>query len=94
MKTYYLIIIGSFFDCGNSHIWPFSETINVLNMLYKENQLMVCVFVTENSTLEKQDTFVEKLVTQIIKNLQVQISNVHVRYEDNVSTVLLKNFNM
>lgn len=63
-------------------------------MLYKENQLMVCVFVTGNSTLEKQDTFVEKLVTQIIKNLQVQISNVHVRYEDNVSTVLLKNFNM
>ncbi|CAG08424.1 unnamed protein product, partial [Tetraodon nigroviridis] len=39
----------------------------------------------ENSTLEKQDTFVEKLVTQIIKNLQVQISNIHVRYEDNVT---------
>lgn len=45
----------------------------------------LCLFVTENSTLEKQDTFVEKLVTQIIKNLQVQISNIHVRYEDNVS---------
>lgn len=29
----------------------------------------------------------EKLVTQIIKNLQVQISNIHVRYEDNVSIV-------
>lgn len=61
-------------------------------MLYKENQLMqkisrICLFVTENS-LEKQDTFMEKLVTQIIKNLQVQISNIHVRYEDNVSIVL------
>lgn len=49
--------------------------------------LCVCLFVTENSTLEKQDTFVEKLVTQIIKNLQVQISNIHVRYEDDVSIV-------
>uniref|UniRef100_A0A3Q3JC42 Vacuolar protein sorting 13 homolog A n=1 Tax=Monopterus albus TaxID=43700 RepID=A0A3Q3JC42_MONAL len=33
---------------------------------------------------EKQDTFVEKLVTQVIKNLQVKISNIHVRYEDDV----------
>uniref|UniRef100_A0A8C9TDL8 Vacuolar protein sorting 13 homolog A n=1 Tax=Scleropages formosus TaxID=113540 RepID=A0A8C9TDL8_SCLFO len=35
---------------------------------------------------QKQDTFVEKLVTQVIKNLQVKISNIHVRYEDAVST--------
>lgn len=35
--------------------------------------------------MEKQDTFVEKLVTQVIKNLQVKISNIHVRYEDDVS---------
>lgn len=40
---------------------------------------------TENPALEKQDTFVEKLVTQVIKNLQVKISNIHVRYEDDVS---------
>uniref|UniRef100_A0A3Q1IKG5 Uncharacterized protein n=1 Tax=Anabas testudineus TaxID=64144 RepID=A0A3Q1IKG5_ANATE len=39
----------------------------------------------ENPKLEKQDTFVEKLVTQVIKNLQVKISNIHVRYEDDVS---------
>uniref|UniRef100_A0A669EIP5 Vacuolar protein sorting 13 homolog A n=1 Tax=Oreochromis niloticus TaxID=8128 RepID=A0A669EIP5_ORENI len=38
----------------------------------------------ENPKLEKQDTFVEKLVTQVIKNLQVKISNIHVRYEDHV----------
>lgn len=67
----------------------------MLNRLYKGNRIVqeighicLCLFVTENSTLEKQDTFVEKLVTQIIKNLQVQISNIHVRYEDNVSIVL------
>lgn len=45
----------------------------------------ICSCLTENPKLEKQDTFVEKLVTQVIKNLQVKISNIHVRYEDNVS---------
>ncbi|XP_064645587.1 intermembrane lipid transfer protein VPS13C-like isoform X5 [Lineus longissimus] len=30
----------------------------------------------------KEDTFAEKLATQIIKNLQVRVSNIHVRYED------------
>nr|XP_012773474.2 vacuolar protein sorting-associated protein 13A isoform X2 [Maylandia zebra] len=39
----------------------------------------------ENPKLEKQDTFTEKLVTQVIKNLQVKISNIHVRYEDHVT---------
>ncbi|XP_060894887.1 vacuolar protein sorting-associated protein 13A isoform X2 [Labrus mixtus] len=39
----------------------------------------------ENPGLEKQDTFVEKLVTQVIKNLQVKICNIHVRYEDDVT---------
>ncbi|MFT7811875.1 vacuolar protein sorting-associated protein 13A isoform X2 [Arapaima gigas] len=39
----------------------------------------------ENPNAEKQDTFVEKLVTQVIKNLQVKISNIHIRYEDHVT---------
>ncbi|XP_062274089.1 vacuolar protein sorting-associated protein 13A isoform X2 [Scomber scombrus] len=39
----------------------------------------------ENPKLEKQDTFVEKLVTQVIKNVQVKISNIHIRYEDDVT---------
>lgn len=42
---------------------------------------------TGNPQEEKQDTFVEKLVTQIIKNLQVKISEIHIRYEDDVSIV-------
>lgn len=45
----------------------------------------ICLCFSENPALEKQDTFVEKLVTQVIKNLQVKISNIHVRYEDDVS---------
>ncbi|KAM3611748.1 uncharacterized protein V6R79_023535 [Siganus canaliculatus] len=39
----------------------------------------------ENPSAEKQDTFVEKLVTQVIKNLQVKISNIHIRYEDDIT---------
>ena len=38
--------------------------------------------------MEKQDTFTEKLITQIIKNLQVKISNIHIRYEDDVSILI------
>nr|CAD7433011.1 unnamed protein product [Timema monikensis] len=32
------------------------------------------------------DTFVEKLATQIIKNVQVKIKDIHIRYEDKVSS--------
>uniref|UniRef100_A0A8D2ZU04 Vacuolar protein sorting-associated protein 13C n=1 Tax=Scophthalmus maximus TaxID=52904 RepID=A0A8D2ZU04_SCOMX len=35
---------------------------------------------------EKKDSFVEKLATQVIKNLQVKINSIHLRYEDDVST--------
>ncbi|KAJ8412901.1 hypothetical protein AAFF_G00104830 [Aldrovandia affinis] len=34
---------------------------------------------------EKKDTFAEKMATQVIKNLQVKITNIHIRYEDDVS---------
>ncbi|XP_070692075.1 intermembrane lipid transfer protein VPS13C [Pempheris klunzingeri] len=34
---------------------------------------------------EKKDSFVEKLATQVIKNLQVKISSIHLRYEDDLS---------
>uniref|UniRef100_UPI00398F8396 intermembrane lipid transfer protein VPS13C isoform X2 n=1 Tax=Pristiophorus japonicus TaxID=55135 RepID=UPI00398F8396 len=34
---------------------------------------------------EKKDTFGEKLATQIIKNLQVKITSIHVRYEDAIT---------
>ncbi|XP_067839210.1 vacuolar protein sorting-associated protein 13A isoform X2 [Heptranchias perlo] len=39
----------------------------------------------ENPKEEKQDTFIEKLVTQVIKNLQVKITNIHIRYEDDIT---------
>ncbi|XP_024911459.1 vacuolar protein sorting-associated protein 13C [Cynoglossus semilaevis] len=34
---------------------------------------------------EKKDTFMEKLATQVIKNLQVKITSIHLRYEDDLS---------
>ena len=36
---------------------------------------------------EKDDTFVEKLVTQIIKNVQVTVRDIHIRYEDQASSL-------
>ncbi|XP_078740858.1 intermembrane lipid transfer protein VPS13C-like, partial [Lampetra fluviatilis] len=33
----------------------------------------------------ESDTFVEKLATQILRNLQLKVSRIHVRYEDNVT---------
>uniref|UniRef100_A0A8K9UDQ0 Vacuolar protein sorting 13 homolog C n=1 Tax=Oncorhynchus mykiss TaxID=8022 RepID=A0A8K9UDQ0_ONCMY len=33
---------------------------------------------------EKKDTFAEKLATQVIKNLQVKITSIHIRYEDDI----------
>ncbi|KAK7944308.1 hypothetical protein WMY93_000036 [Mugilogobius chulae] len=39
----------------------------------------------DKSQDQKKDTFTEKLATQVIKNLQVKISNIHLRYEDDVS---------
>lgn len=34
---------------------------------------------------EKEDTLVEKIVAQVVKNVQVKISNIHIRYEDSFS---------
>ncbi|XP_018619206.2 vacuolar protein sorting-associated protein 13C isoform X1 [Scleropages formosus] len=39
----------------------------------------------EKSQDEKKDTFAEKLATQVIKNLQVKITSIHIRYEDDLS---------
>lgn len=34
---------------------------------------------------KKDDGFVEKLTTQIIKNVQLTIKNIHIRYEDKIT---------
>lgn len=44
--------------------------------------IFLCVFLD----LPKPDaTFVEKLITNIIKNVQLTVRNIHIRYEDKVT---------
>ncbi|KAG1448789.1 hypothetical protein G6F56_008845 [Rhizopus delemar] len=40
----------------------------------------------EHSDETKNDTFANQLITRILNNLQFSIKNIHIRYEDNVST--------
>lgn len=37
--------------------------------------------------LKQDDSFVEKLSAQIVKNVQVKIGEIHIRYEDRVSSL-------
>lgn len=39
-------------------------------------------FKTGKDKEPKTDSFAEKMAAQIIKNLQIEIRNIHVRYED------------
>ncbi|XP_074863378.1 intermembrane lipid transfer protein VPS13C isoform X3 [Carettochelys insculpta] len=39
----------------------------------------------DKSKEEKKDTFLEKLATQVIKNVQVKITGIHLRYEDDIT---------
>lgn len=34
---------------------------------------------------QKQDSFAEKLATQVIKNIQIHVKNIHIRFEDRVT---------
>uniref|UniRef100_A0A3B3CIT6 Vacuolar protein sorting 13 homolog C n=1 Tax=Oryzias melastigma TaxID=30732 RepID=A0A3B3CIT6_ORYME len=64
---------------------------NLESVVYKEpckgvrSLLLLFLVVSDNPKAEKKDTFVEKLATQVIKNLQVKISSIHLRYEDDLS---------
>lgn len=71
-----------------------AEVLGWLLCLTRFIRLIIVSIFTDDPALEKQDTFVEKLVTQVIKNLQVKISNIHVRYEDDVSHPPPSNFTL
>ncbi|XP_034535087.1 vacuolar protein sorting-associated protein 13C-like, partial [Notolabrus celidotus] len=43
------------------------------------------LLISEKPQDDKKDSFFEKLAAQVIKNLQVKISRIHLRYEDNLS---------
>uniref|UniRef100_A0A663FFK8 Vacuolar protein sorting 13 homolog A n=1 Tax=Aquila chrysaetos chrysaetos TaxID=223781 RepID=A0A663FFK8_AQUCH len=67
------------------------KTGKILKILQYKQNMKFFSFNLDKVKEEKQDTFVEKLVTQVIKNLQVKISNIHIRYEDDVSTFVYLN---
>lgn len=46
---------------------------------------LVFFFFTDKLKEGKKDTFLEKLATQVIKNVQVKITDIHIKYEDDVS---------
>lgn len=56
-----------------------------LEELWWSTRLLLAALFAEKQE-EKKDTFMEKLATQVIKNLQVKISSIHLRYEDDVSS--------
>jgi vacuolar protein sorting-associated protein 13A/C len=39
----------------------------------------------ESKAADKQDTFTERIQLQVIRNLELQIRNIHIRYEDDFS---------
>lgn len=44
-----------------------------------------CFLLPDKPKEVKNDSFVEKLATQVIKNLQIKVSLIHIRYEDKYS---------
>ncbi len=53
-------------------------------LTYCSNFFFFCfLHVTEGAKVD--DSFVEKLAAQIVKNVQIFIENIHVRYEDRVT---------
>ncbi|EDO34505.1 predicted protein [Nematostella vectensis] len=57
------------------------EAIELARKLEEEKKKAV----SDKESKEDKDSFVEKLAMQVVKNLQIYISNIHVRYEDTVT---------
>lgn len=58
--------------------------INIIMAKYGETDLQLFSS-SDKPKEEKKDTFLEKLATQVIKNVQVKITGIHIKYEDDVS---------
>ncbi|XP_065669589.1 intermembrane lipid transfer protein VPS13A isoform X9 [Hydra vulgaris] len=70
---------------------PFdAEQNKKFHYIMKQNQLNSITNLKEKEKLvdTTNDTLMEKLTAQIIKNIQILISNIHVRYEDKTSNPL------
>uniref|UniRef100_A0A3P9AA40 Vacuolar protein sorting 13 homolog C n=1 Tax=Esox lucius TaxID=8010 RepID=A0A3P9AA40_ESOLU len=70
--------------------WTGELVFNLESVVYKDPPRgRFCTVLARRKVLpqqeEKKDTFAEKLATQVIKNLQVKVTSIHLRYEDDIS---------
>jgi len=69
---------------------PYQSVCLCLNYRQKVNRLNRFILVltpfSDKDKEKKGDSFAEKLATNIVKNLQVTIKNIHIRYEDFYTT--------
>ncbi|KAG0416100.1 hypothetical protein HPB47_006706, partial [Ixodes persulcatus] len=61
---------------------PWQSLYNATYSAIVEGIYLVIVPKSDVPKEDKQDTFMEKLTAQIVKNLQIRIRKIHVRYED------------
>uniref|UniRef100_A0A3B3ZVV2 Chorein N-terminal domain-containing protein n=1 Tax=Periophthalmus magnuspinnatus TaxID=409849 RepID=A0A3B3ZVV2_9GOBI len=79
---YLLVVPGSTIKYDAAKEEKYQQELKQRELQRIEDALQMA---TQKAADEKKDTFVEKLATQVIKNLQVKISSIHLRYEDDVS---------
>uniref|UniRef100_A0A3B3RA21 Vacuolar protein sorting 13 homolog C n=1 Tax=Paramormyrops kingsleyae TaxID=1676925 RepID=A0A3B3RA21_9TELE len=81
---YLLVVPGATikYDAAKEEKYMQEAKQKELQRIEEALQLAAC---REKPQEEKKDTFTEKLATQVIKNLQVKITSIHIRYEDDVS---------
>uniref|UniRef100_A0A8C4LD24 Vacuolar protein sorting 13 homolog C n=1 Tax=Equus asinus asinus TaxID=83772 RepID=A0A8C4LD24_EQUAS len=64
-------------------------TLEGLYLLVVPGATCIFLFFIDKPKEAKKDTFLEKLATQVIKNIQVKITDIHIKYEDDVSNFSL-----
>ena len=60
----------------------------IMNYVILSTLTYIFLFFIDKPKEAKKDTFLEKLATQVIKNVQVKITDIHIKYEDDVSSLL------
>ncbi|XP_074513317.1 intermembrane lipid transfer protein VPS13C isoform X9 [Sebastes fasciatus] len=81
---YLLVVPGATikYDAAKEERYQQETKQKELQRIEEALQMAAC---REKPQEEKKDSFAEKLATQVIKNLQVKISSIHLRYEDDLS---------
>lgn len=66
-----------------------SEGNNTITLAFVKKSTVECILMQRCSSLDgdddKNQSFVNSLVTKVVDNLQISIKNIHIRYEDRLS---------